>query len=82
MRFWRDITTGKDGDSFDVGRAYAVAVCMAGLFFMGWDVIVHATHFDFQSFGIGVGAMAAGIGALLKLKEGSEPHPPEDPPKE
>jgi hypothetical protein len=73
MKFIKDTLTGKDGESFDVGRVAAVLSFITGIglqvYVVGWK----GQPFDFLLFGSGIGAMAAGLGALLKLKEGSEP---------
>ena len=73
LKMLKDSLTGKDGESFDVGRILAGLSGTACVFFQGWDVIVNRVVFDAMHFGTGIGALAAGIGALLKLKEGSEP---------
>lgn len=71
--FFRHILTGIDGETYDLGR---VIGAMGGTAFTGigvWQAVHGTAPFDFQSFGIGFGAMAGGVGALLKLKENSEP---------
>ena len=73
LKMLKDSLTGKDGESFDVGRILAGLSGTACVFFQGWDVIANHVAFNPMNFGAGIGALAAGIGALLKLKEGSEP---------
>lgn len=72
-KFLLDILTCKDGESHDVGRYFAVLSCISAVGFQGWAVIHDGQYFDMQNFGIGVGALATGVGALLKLKENTEP---------
>jgi len=77
-RILKDAATGLDGETYDVGRLLAI---LGGTAYIGMGIygVVHATPdhpFAYQEFGIGFGSMAAGVGALLKLKEGSEPKPP------
>ena len=73
MAILRDLMTGKDGISHDIGRYIAAASSVTGLFLCSYAVIVKGQPFSFQDFGIGMGSLAAGVGALLKLKENTEP---------
>lgn len=54
-------------DSKDSRREAHLAVALVGalaaIWFTGWDVIVHASHFDIQGFGVGFGALLGGAGA-------------------
>lgn len=73
MSFLTNLTTGRDNTTHDVARVLAIASFITGLglsiYAVGWK----AQPFDLQQFGIGVGAMFAGLGAALKLKENTEP---------
>jgi hypothetical protein len=65
----RDVLTGCDGKTYDSGRlagAAATAVYLA-LSVANWD------RFDPQAWGIGFGALAAGVGALIGFKAHTEP---------
>ncbi len=73
MKPLRDILTGRDGTSHDIGRWSAVASILVGLGLEVFAVVCRGQPFDMLAFGGGIGALAAGIGALLKLKEGTEP---------
>lgn len=73
MKPLRDILTGKDGITHDIGRWAAVASILTGLGLQIYAVGWRGQPFDMLAFGGGIGALAAGIGALLKLKEGTEP---------
>jgi hypothetical protein len=66
------ILTGADNKTFDHGRVLSCLVVICFLVFTGYDV--YTTHvFEYEHFGIGIGATFAGIGLNLKLKETSEP---------
>lgn len=73
MKPLRDILTGRDGVTHDIGRWAAVASIVTGLGLQVYAVGWRGQPFDMLAFGGGVGALAAGIGALLKLKETTEP---------
>ena len=73
MNFLKNISTGKDNTTHDVARVLAILSFITGLglsiYAVGWK----GQAFDLQQFGIGIGAMFAGLGAALKLKENTEP---------
>ena len=71
--FMRNILTGVDNQTHDIGRVFAAVTGASGIFFQGWSVIVQHAPFSMQDFGVGVGALAAGVGAMLKFKENTEP---------
>ena len=73
MGLLKHIHTGINGETYDIGRIAASAGVVVGLGLMIYSVVVRGAVFDFQSFGIGFGALAAGVGAMLKLKETTEP---------
>ncbi|RTL40573.1 MAG: hypothetical protein EKK53_15405 [Burkholderiales bacterium] len=73
MKPLRDILTGRDNVTHDIGRWAAVASIVTGLGLQIYAVGWRGQPFDMLAFGGGIGALAAGIGALLKLKEGTEP---------
>jgi len=75
MKWLRDLGTGIDGQTHDIVRWAAALGSLNAIGLAAWDVIGHAAHFDFQSYGIGFGAMLAGVGGALKLKETTEPKP-------
>ena len=75
MSILNDLLTGADNTTQDIGRWFAAATGISAIFFQGWSVIVDKAPFSMQEYGVGIGALAAGIGALLKLKETSEPKP-------
>jgi SAM-dependent MidA family methyltransferase len=73
-KIFLDLFTGEDNDTHDIGRYFAALFGVMAIFFEGWDVIVQNHTFSIQEFGIGTGALALGLGAMLKLKENTEPH--------
>lgn len=84
IEFLKQILTGIDNQTFDVGRILAfaggIAFIIMGLTFAFtacYELIAKGIAVDFggilRDFGIGFGSMATGCGLLLKLKENSEP---------
>tara|TARA_R110000868_G_scaffold166628_1_gene400668 strand:+ start:794 stop:1039 length:246 start_codon:yes stop_codon:yes gene_type:complete len=67
----RDIVTCKDGVTHDIGRWGGVLALISGIAFQGW-ALYKGQPFDMLNFGAGVAALAAGVGAMLKLKETTE----------
>jgi len=71
-KFVKDLLTGIDGESYDIGRVLWALACLVGF---GLEIhgVYANTPFDLQQYGIGVGALL-GSGALsLKLKSTTEP---------
>lgn len=42
----------------------------AGVSVALWDCLARGAHFDLQSFGVGVGAIVAALGAAQRLRDG------------
>jgi fatty-acid desaturase len=87
--FFRDILTGKDGDSYDLGRVLGMFGFLGYMLFgtvqMGMAVHqlwLHNTYvvFPFLEFSTGFGAIALGTGGLIWAKKDTEPTKPEEPP--
>ena len=76
-RFFKDLCTESDNDTYDHVRILAVIAVIIGLGLQVWVVIrwvgPQPQPFDFQNFGIGLGALFGGVGAALKLKPESKP---------
>lgn len=72
MKIHKDILTGKDNETYDSGRLSLFIGVISFVVFSGFAVFKAGT-FDYISYGSGFAAICAGAGALLKLKEGSEP---------
>lgn len=69
----RQLLTGKDNQTQDLARWLAVASFAVGLGLSIYDTVCRGHPFSLQEFGLGVGALFVGVGAAIKLKEGSEP---------
>ena len=73
MKFVTDLLTGIDGKTHDLGRWAGALSFISGvsleIYVVGWK----GQPFDFTQFGLGIAAMATGIGALLRLKQDTEP---------
>jgi len=76
MKWLKDALTESDGESYDHIRMLAVLAVVIGLALQVWVVIRWTgpapQPFDFQAFGLGLGATFAGVGAALKLKPESK----------
>lgn len=77
MSFIKHIMTDYDNVTFDTGRVAVMLVVLAMLFFEGWEVIVHASKFDAQSFGTGISALLIGLGAYIFGDAAKRPEPKE-----
>jgi hypothetical protein len=73
MSILKDIFTGVDGETHDVGRYLWVLSVLAGLGYAGYDLIFLKTPFDIVKYGIGVGSLLAAGGGALMLKRDTEP---------
>lgn len=73
MSILRDLFTGLDGQTHDIGRWFGGLSGLSGISLSVYDVVVNHSHFDAQAFGVGMAALAAGVGAFLKLKADTEP---------
>ena len=73
----KDMLTETDNETVDVVRVLALLAIAIGLGLQVWVVIrwigPAPQAFDIQSFGIGIGATFAGVGAALKMKPETKP---------
>ena len=69
----KHMITGVDNTTVDIGRVGFVATLLTFLGIEIW-MAYKGLVFSASEFGIGVGAIFAAAGAMLKLKEGSEPN--------
>ena len=72
----RQILTGIDNTTHDIGRWMAAASSVTALGLQIYDTVWRGRPFDIQAFGIGCAALAVGAGAFLKLKADTEPGAP------
>ena len=67
-----DMLTESDNSTVDAIRVLALVAVIIGLALQIWVVVrwigPAPQPFDFQAFGIGVGALFGGVGVALKLK--------------
>lgn len=72
MSILRDLFTGANGTSHDIGRYCIPPVFVVAL---GLEIysVVTGKPFDLMAYGLGVGALAVGMGSFLKIKESTEP---------
>ena len=71
MKLVRDLFTGVDNSTWDLGRFLLALGCvlMAG----GAAAVVYRGTLDFVAFGAGYGGLLVGGGGLLMLKRQTEP---------
>ena len=86
IHMMRQMFTGLDGVTFVPARVIGYGAAVAGvsvfLFNSVWAV-THANVFDPQTYGVGFGAVCAGIMAIgigVGAKAATEPQPPETKP--
>lgn len=64
-KFFKDILTENDGQSYDIVRIAIALVVLSGFPTMVWGVVYSTLHpehhFDVQAFGIAMAALLAGI---------------------
>jgi hypothetical protein len=67
-----DSFTGKTNDIFDIGR---ILWALSVLFYLGLSTadVIMTKNFEYQDFGIGLGAVLAGGGAAIGFKKSTEP---------
>lgn len=65
----RQLFTESDNRTHDLFRYLAVASIVTGLCMQVYVIVWKSQPFDMQTFGIGVGALLAGVGTALGLKK-------------
>ena len=69
----RECMTESDGITHDLYRYLSVLSIVVGLGLQVYSIVWRGQAFEMQTFGIGVGALFAGVGVALGLKkEGKE----------
>jgi len=72
MKMLRDILTGKDNETHDIGRWGLAAGILSLLGFTGW-AITHGQQFDPTTYAGAVTILLGGGAGALKLKASTEP---------
>ena len=67
----RQLVTESDNRTHDLYRYLSLASIVVGLGLEIYVVAWKLQPFDFQTFGVGVGALFTGVGVALKLKRDS-----------
>ena len=69
---WQHLFTGKDGETYDLGRILW-AVAAVGFVVFAAIAVLHGKDFNPQDYGIGAGSLLGGGGAGIGLKSKTEP---------
>ncbi len=72
-KFLVDILTGKDGNTFDMGRILWAWGVVSFTALAGYGVVHQHEHFDAVAYGGGFAAVLAAGGAALGFKSHTEP---------
>ncbi len=70
---WRQLFTGADNKTYDLGRVLWAKASLAFVFLSGWEIL-HGGHFDPMAWGGGMAAVLAAGGAALGMKSNTEPN--------
>ena len=76
-QFLKDIITGLDGESADIGRLLWIVGALV-FFALSIYAVYRTGTFNPTDFGTGFGLILAGGGAGIGLKAGTEPKPTEE----
>lgn len=76
-KFFRDMFTGKDNKTYDIGRVLWFQSVQAFVLLSVY-AIYKGGEFDPITWGAGIAALIAGGGAGIKLKADTEPHHPQE----
>jgi drug/metabolite transporter superfamily protein YnfA len=72
LKFFRDMFTGVDNYTYDLGRVLWAAGVIWFLWVSTWSVMVDHKDFDMVDAGTGLGLVLAGGGAALWAKKSTE----------
>lgn len=72
-KLFKDMSTGRDGESYDVIRILALLSVVIALALTVYVVVYKDKPFNMQDYGLGIGILFASVGAALRLKETTEP---------
>lgn len=70
-KWMKDMFTERDNETADVTRVLAALSIITGLGLAIISVVWKDTPLNMQDYGIGIGALFAGVGAALGLKKDS-----------
>jgi hypothetical protein len=70
---FRDVLTEPDGKTVCVARVMGIGAALQGNVLCVWDVVVQHAHFDFQAYGLGMGATLTALGVALGMKKDTQP---------
>ena len=72
MSVLKDISTGKDGETYDCVRVYGGLAILVFLSLSIADFVV-TLEFNYMAFGTGFAAIIGSMGGALWAKQGTEP---------
>lgn len=70
-KFLKDMFTEKDNATWDVAKVLAAGSIMAAIALAVYAVVYNHNEFNVQDYGIGIGALFAGVAVALGLKKES-----------
>jgi hypothetical protein len=65
----KNMFTESDNSTFDYTKILAFIAVIIGLSLQVYSVVFQGQHFDMNTFGIGIGALFAGLAAALGFKK-------------
>ncbi len=73
MQLLHNMMTGKDNVTYDFVRVLGILTVLVALGLQVYSVVIKGEVFSAWTFGTGMGAVFATLGAALKIKETTEP---------
>ncbi len=67
MKFFKDVFTESNGESFDISAALGALAVVCAIAFQGYITYTNKT-FDVLNFSTGIGALIVAVGGSQKLK--------------
>ena len=68
-KFFMDLFTETDNETFDTTKFLAFLVFISAIFFQGYNLIILKIPFDIEKFGIGMGLIFGGLASALGFKK-------------
>jgi hypothetical protein len=75
MELLKQLVTGKDNQTHDLGRWSWIITTLATIAGAAWNAI-HVGTLDLMSFAQAIGIIAGSHGAAVMMKKDTEPQPP------